>query len=78
MIEPFDHFLCMNGKSTIRSIFWGAGLFLASACGPREKPRDEPAAVIRPTPTSAAETLNGYREKGIEPRKARFAREWED
>ncbi|MDP8236187.1 MAG: hypothetical protein P9M08_07370 [Candidatus Erginobacter occultus] len=69
----------MNGNSTIRSIFWGIVLFLAAACGPREKPGDEPAAVIRPTvPDGAAETLNGYREKGIEPRRARFALEWED
>ena len=68
----------MNGNTTIRSIFWGTLLFLAAACGPREKTGDKPAAFIRPTPPSAAETLNGYREKGIEPRRARFALEWED
>lgn len=53
-------------------------IFLAAACGPKEKPREEAAAVTRPSPGSDAGTLEIYREKGIEPRRARFSREWRD
>ncbi len=68
----------MNRKIKYRSVLWGGLIFLAAACGPAEKPREEAASLTRATPESAEETLNGYREKGIEPRRARFAREWED
>lgn len=68
----------MNKKLSIRSIFWAAALFLPVACGPGETPRAESAAALRATPAPNGETLQRYREKGIEPRKARFSRQWEE
>jgi len=70
----------MNGNSAIRSIFWAAMIILVTACGRGngEASRAEPEAGIRATPGATEETLSRYREKGIEPRKARFFREWEE
>ncbi len=69
----------MSGKIKIRSIILAAVVFLGAGCGRQsgEAPRAEPAAELRATP-AAAGTLSRYREKGIEPRRARFSRELEE
>ncbi len=66
----------MNRGRIIRSILIAGALFLAAGCG--EAPRTGPEAELRATPGTAEETLSRYRERGIEPRKARFSREWEE
>ncbi len=53
---------------------------MAAACGGGngEGPPDEQKVTSRITPAPERETLTRYREKGIEPRRAQFAREVEE
>ena len=66
----------MNRGIIIRSILIAGALFLTAGCG--EAPRTDPETEIRATSGTAEETLSLYRERGIEPRKARFSQEWEE
>ena len=69
----------MNEKFTLQSILLAVTLLLMAACGRQDgetSPR-EAAALSRPTPAAAGKKLIRYRERGIEPRRAKFARELE-
>jgi hypothetical protein len=68
----------MNRITSFRSILMATAILLAAGCGQGESPREEPSAAIRPTPSGAAEKLIHYRQRGIEPRRARFFRECDE
>lgn len=68
----------MNGKNKILLVWAVILLWAGCGGGNGDAVRTEPPAEIRATPDPVAETLNRYREKGIEPRRARFARELEE